>query len=101
MSLSPTLPVVAWQLHDAKTQFSTLIDNAMRGIPQHITRRGKKAVVVVSEEDFANLQRKAQESTTTPRQPHNLIEHLLAMPKEPTHTASTHLTAQLRDVDFS
>jgi prevent-host-death family protein len=98
MSLSPTLPVVAWQLHDAKAQFSTLVDNAMRGIPQHVTRRGKKAVVVVSEEDFANLQRKAYHAATVPR---NLVDHLLAMPKDSSHPSPEHLTLHPRDIDFS
>ena len=40
-----------WRLQDAKAQFSQLVDHALRGEHQHITRRGKKAVVVLSETD--------------------------------------------------
>lgn len=99
MSLSPAVLVSAWRLQDAKTQFSALVDNAMRGIPQHITRRGKKAVVVLSEDDFAALQRKAHQQPT----PRTLVEHLLAMPKESNPQAAHHtpLELQPRDVDFS
>jgi antitoxin Phd len=37
-----------WRLQDAKAQFSALVDNAMRGVPQHVMRSGKRAVVVLS-----------------------------------------------------
>ena len=36
-----------WKLQDAKNQFSALVDAAIAGEPQHVTRRGKPAVVVV------------------------------------------------------
>lgn len=48
---------------------------ALRGVPQHVTRRGKPAVVVLSEDDFAVLQRSAR------AQAPGFVEHLLAMPK--------------------
>lgn len=89
-----------WRLQDAKAQFSALVDNAMRGIPQHVTRSGKRAVVVLSELDFEALQRSAAGKTHS--QP-NFIEHLLAIPK----TTATNLpnpprlTLQPREVDFS
>ena len=93
----------AWRLQDAKSQFSALVDNAMRGVPQHVTRRGKQAVVVLSEQDFEALQRSAASRVTKPA---NFIEHLLAIPKEPTSkpakaTDFQHLDVQPRDVDFS
>jgi len=79
-----TLPssnaVIAWRLQDAKAQFSELVDNAMRGVPQHVTRRGKQAVVVVSEQDFEALQRSAGGKTDTPM---SFVQHLLAIPKTP------------------
>jgi antitoxin Phd len=68
-----------WRLQDAKAQFSALVDNALRGVPQHVTRRGKQAVVVLSQQDFDNLRRGAARKTHAPA---NLIEHLLAIPKE-------------------
>ena len=36
-----------WKLQDAKNKFSTLVDAAIAGEPQHVTRRGKPAVVVL------------------------------------------------------
>ena len=52
----------------------------MRGVPQHFTRRGKRAVVVLSEQDFEALQRSAAGRADKPA---SFIEHLLAMPKAP------------------
>lgn len=99
MPVYPTLPNSAWQLQDAKAQFSALVDSALRGVPQHITRRGKQAVVVLSEADFSALQRQA--NTAQPA-PSNLVAHLLAMPKELADTDhSNALEAQPRDIDFS
>ena len=36
-----------WKLQDAKNQFSAVVDAAIAGEPQHVTRRGKPAVVVL------------------------------------------------------
>ena len=55
---------VPWRLQDAKAQFSALVDKAMRGVPQHVTRSGKRAVVVLSEQDFEALQRSHQGACT-------------------------------------
>ena len=43
----PSLPG-HWRLEEAKARFSQVVEEAMRGQPQHVTRRGKPAVVVVS-----------------------------------------------------
>lgn len=93
-------PASAWRLQDAKAQFSALVENALRGVPQHVTRSGKRAVVVLSEEDFEALQRSAASRAHAPV---SLIEHLLAMPKVPRgeHADSPRLEVQPRDVDFS
>jgi antitoxin Phd len=92
--------VTAWRLQDAKAQFSALVDNALRGIPQHVTRNGKRAVVVLSELDFEALQRSAASSADRPA---SLIEHLLAMPKAPISEVadSPRLDVQPRGIDFS
>ena len=65
---------LSWRLQDAKAQFSAVVDGALRGVPQHVTRRGKQAVVVVSEQDFAALQSQGG------RQAVSFIQHLRAMP---------------------
>jgi antitoxin Phd len=76
--MQTTLPATAWRLQDAKAQFSALVESAVRGVPQHVTRRGKEAVVVVSAQEFAALQRSAAGQSG---RAHDLIAHLLAMPK--------------------
>lgn len=97
----------AWRLQDAKAQFSSVVEFALRGVPQHVTRRGKQAVVIVSEQDYTALQRSAQAAAP------GFIAHLLAMPRSPSATKKTtasvntkELTHQrtkltLREVDFS
>jgi len=44
-----------WKLQDAKAQFSKLVENALKVGPQYVTRRGTKAVVVLSAKDFEDL----------------------------------------------
>ena len=39
-------------LHRARAQFSKLIDRALAGEPQRVTRHGKEAVVIVSEKEW-------------------------------------------------
>ena len=52
-----TEPVRTWQLKDARANFSTLVDKAISDGPQIVTRNGKKAVVVVSMEEWARRER--------------------------------------------
>jgi antitoxin Phd len=47
----------AWQLQEAKSRLSQLVENALREGPQTITLRGKPTVVVVSYERFKTLTR--------------------------------------------
>ena len=44
-----------WTLQDAKNKFSAVVDAALAGQPQQVSRRGKPAVVVISVEEFARL----------------------------------------------
>ena len=41
-----------WQLQEAKSKFSQVVDDALKHGPQIITRRGVETVVVVSYPDF-------------------------------------------------
>jgi prevent-host-death family protein len=87
-----------WRLQDAKTQLSQVVEAALRDEPQHITRNGKQAVVVLSERAFESLQRSAQVAAP------GFIAHLLAMPKDrnagdEVDTEKASLT--LRDINFS
>lgn len=44
-----------WQLQEAKARFSQLVEEAMKGQPQVVTRRGRKAVVVLDWQTYARL----------------------------------------------
>jgi antitoxin Phd len=41
-----------WQLQEARSRFKSLFDEALDHGPQRVTRHGKQAVVVVSEEEW-------------------------------------------------
>jgi prevent-host-death family protein len=45
----------SWQLQEAKNRFSKVVDMAMSGEVQEITRHGKKAAVVLSFDEFKRL----------------------------------------------
>ena len=45
-------PVRTWQIKDARANFATLVDKAISDGPQIVTRNGKKAVVVVSIDEW-------------------------------------------------
>ena len=42
-----------YRLHEARAEFSRLVERALNGEPQRVTRYGKGAVVIVSEADWA------------------------------------------------
>ena len=44
-----------WPLQDAKNKFSALVNAAVAGEPQRVTRRGQPAVVVLSVEEYERL----------------------------------------------
>lgn len=46
-------------LHEARSAFSKLVDRALAGEPQRVTRYGKEAVVIVSEAEWAKRCRSA------------------------------------------
>ncbi len=44
-----------WPLQDAKNRFSAVVDAALAGDPQRVTRRGRPAVVVVAVDEYERL----------------------------------------------
>ena len=44
-----------WPLQDAKNKFSALLNAALAGEPQLVTRRGQPAVVVLSVDEYERL----------------------------------------------
>ena len=65
-----------WTLQDAKNRFSAVVDAALAGVPQEVTRRGKPAVVVLSAKEYHRLIKDAVEHRE------RFTEHLLAFPSE-------------------
>jgi prevent-host-death family protein len=47
----------SWSLAEAKAKFSEVVEKARTEGPQHVTRNGKEAVVVVSAETWTRRQR--------------------------------------------
>lgn len=45
-----------WQLQEAKARFSQLVERALEGEVQVVTRRGRQAVVVIPYEEYERMQ---------------------------------------------
>ena len=65
-----------WALQDAKNRFSAVVNAALAGDPQWVTRRGEPAVVVLSVEEYERLRRLEKANAPT------LADMLLAMPQD-------------------
>jgi prevent-host-death family protein len=44
-----------WQLQEAKSRFSEVVDLSLKHGPQMVTRRGQEAVVILAAHDFRRL----------------------------------------------
>ncbi|MGB7565680.1 MAG: type II toxin-antitoxin system Phd/YefM family antitoxin [Prochlorococcaceae cyanobacterium] len=49
-----------WTLQDAKNRFSAVVEAALAGTPQMVTRRGRLVSVVISADAFERLSRLEQ-----------------------------------------
>ena len=67
--------MLEWSLQDAKNRFSAVVDAALAGEPQKVTRRGKPAVVVIAVEEYERLREREPDNIPT------FVEHLLSIPK--------------------
>ncbi len=76
MRTSQTRPTTDWPLQDAKNRFSAVVDAALAGAPQRVTRRGRPAVVVLAVEEYERLRH--LEKARAPTFP----ELLLAIPRD-------------------
>jgi prevent-host-death family protein len=65
--------IQSWQVQTAKARFSEVFRRARTEGPQHITRQGKEAVVMISEEQFDEL-------TARSRQPKSLVQFFRQSP---------------------
>ena len=65
-----------WSLQDAKSKFSAVVNAALAGEPQRVTRRGQPAVVVLATEEYERLCRLEKSGAPT------LGELLLEIPQD-------------------
>lgn len=79
-----------WTVQDAKNKFSAVVEAALAGTPQEVTRRGKPAVVILSANEYHRLIKSAVKSRES------FADHLLAFPGREIPRAE----AVLRDVTF-
>ena len=54
----------SWQLQEAKSKFSQLVDKAMQHKPQIVTKHGNNAVVILSFDDYKNMLRPENDLVT-------------------------------------
>jgi prevent-host-death family protein len=64
-------------LQDAKNRFSAVVDAALAGHPQEVTRRGKPVVVVLSVDEYQRLLGQARARRES------FAEHLMNFPGDP------------------
>ena len=88
------MPKAQWRLQDAKTQFSQVVEAALHGEPQHVTRRGRDAVVVLSEASYRALRDSARSAAP------GFIAHLLAIPKGGDAFPGKRENVKLRELEF-
>ncbi len=62
-----------WSLHEARNKLSAVVEAALAGRPQVISRRGQPAVIVVSAASYEQLLAQARGS---------FVDHLPAIPEE-------------------
>lgn len=79
-----------WTVQDAKNRFSAVVEAALAGTPQEVSRRGKPAVVVLSAEEYHRLLKGAVKTRGS------FAAHLMSFPGEEVGRAE----ARPRDVIF-
>lgn len=79
-----------WTLQDAKNRFSAVVDAALAGQPQEVSRRGKPAVVVLAADEYHRMLANARHERES------FAAHLLAFPSSDIERAE----ARPRDVRF-
>ncbi|WP_419418547.1 type II toxin-antitoxin system Phd/YefM family antitoxin [Legionella sp. D16C41] len=80
----------SWQLQHAKAHLSDLVKEASAGKPQEITLRGKRAVVVLSTEQYDKL--------IKPKP--NLVDFLRCSPLKDVILEITRDQSEMRDIDL-
>lgn len=80
-----------WALQDAKNRFSAVVNAALDGEPQMVTRRGMPAVVILAEQEFERLRRIERLEAPT------LGEFLIRLPQDDQEIDRIELTPRALD----
>ena len=83
-----------WSIQDARNRFSEVVNAALAGEPQTVTRRGVPTVVMLAVDDYERLRQAEKAGVPT------FIEHLLNIPKDGSEDLFDRLPLKLRDVEF-
>ncbi|MBF0562974.1 MAG: type II toxin-antitoxin system Phd/YefM family antitoxin [Alphaproteobacteria bacterium] len=70
------MPEPRWSLQEAKNSFSAVVDAALHGYPQTVTKRGKPAVVVLSVQEYERLNQR--DAVGAP----SFVDHLMFIPQD-------------------
>ena len=84
----------SWSLQNAKNRFSAVVDAAVAGEPQLVTRHGKRAVVVIAAEEFDRLRRLDRAQAPT------FADLLLAIPQDDDEEPFERATMRPREVEL-
>lgn len=79
-----------WNLQDAKNKFSAVVNAAVSGSPQIVTKRGTPVAVVVSKEEYDRLNQKSV----------SFVDMLLSMPTSDDFELEEHLEIQPQEVEL-
>ncbi len=74
--LHPNTISAMWSFHEARNKLGAVVEAAVAGKPQVISRSGHPAVVVVSASSYEQLLAEARQARGS------FVDHLLAMPSE-------------------
>ena len=81
-------------LQDAKNRFSAVVEAALAGRPQAVSRRGKPAVVVVAADEYDRLLQVAKASRES------FADHLMTFPSDHATDEIERAEVRPRDVEF-
>ena len=68
----------SYPLTEARAEFSKLVDRALAGEPQRVTRRGREAVVIVSEAEWRGSRAEATREPWMPTEVYSSLGELIA-----------------------
>ena len=80
----------SWQLQEAKSKFSQLVDLAMQGTTQIVTKRGVEAIAIISVSELRSLKKSKRK--------HGLVDALMAGPN--IDIDLTRSNEKIRDLQF-